>query len=355
MTEFTLDSSPGYQPLFKTLRGGIVESVHYGAVAVVSQEGKLFAQAGNPQSKTFLRSSAKPFQCIPLLEMGGGDRYKLKSEELAVICASHSGTDQHLRTIIRLQRKIGVKESDLLCCTHLPSDPASRRKLKDLGHSPSQNHHNCSGKHTGMLGQASLMGQSLEAYTEIDHPVQQGILTVFSEMCGLEKDQIGIGRDGCSVPTFAVPLYNAAWAWAKLADPSSLAATRADACRQITSAMANQPFYVAGPGKLDTRLMETAPGKLISKAGAEAFQAIGVLPNAIKPGSPALGIAIKISDGDQGKRALAAVSLEVLSQLGVLSSEELQEVGEFGPVKPILNQCGLPAGESRPCFQLQYS
>jgi len=189
MTESFPENLPGYQPLYYTTRNGIVESIHYGAIAVVTREGELFASAGDPQARTFLRSSAKPFQAIPLLEMGGKGKFQLRGEELAVVCASHSGTEQHLRTIVGLQRKIGIIESDLLCGTHPPYDAASRNKLQDQGLRPTQNHHNCSGKHTGMLAQAALLGVSPEKYTEIGHPVQQGIINVFSEMCGLEIKQ----------------------------------------------------------------------------------------------------------------------------------------------------------------------
>lgn len=355
MAETSPAKLPGYQPLYYTTRNGIVESVHYGAIAVVTTEGKLVAKVGDPQARTFLRSSAKPFQCIPLLEMGGRDKFQLRDEELAVICASHSGTEEHLRTIVGIQRKIGITESDLLCGTHPPFDIASRQKLQDQGLSPSQNHHNCSGKHTGMLAQAALLGVSREKYTELEHPVQQGILKVFSEMCGLEINKIGLGRDGCSVPTLAVPLFHAAWAWAKLVNPEDLSSLRAESCQQITSAMANHPFYVAGPGRIDTRLMETAPGKIITKAGAEAYQAIGVFKNALKPGSQPIGITLKIAGGDLGKRARRAVTLEVLRQLDILTPEELQTLSDLGPVQTQYNQAGLEIGEARPCFQLQYS
>lgn len=348
------DDLPGYRPLYQCLRNGFVESIHYGAAAVVTADGQLYAWTGDPQSRTFMRSSAKPIQAIPLLEMGGVEKFQLSLEELSVICASHSGTDQHLRTIVRLQRKIGIKESDLLCGSHLPYDPASQRKLRDRGLKPTQNHHNCSGKHTGMLAQARLLEVPLEGYTEPEHPVQGGILAVVAEMCGLDQGEIVLGRDGCSVPSYAIPLFNAAWAWAKMADPRALPARPGDALRQIVLAMTSQPFYVAGPGRLDTRLMEGAPGRIVSKAGAEAFQAIGVLPHAIGPGSPALGIALKIADGDQGKRALSAVTLEILRQLGVLSEEDLQKFDDLGPIQTLRNRAGIVTGQAEPCFQLQY-
>ncbi len=348
-------SSSGYQPLYQILRNGVVESVHFGAAVVVKPDGKLYAWAGDPDTVTFLRSSAKPLQTIPLVELGGLTEFDLTGEELAITCASHSGTDKHLQVIASLQEKIGITEADLLCCTHPPFDQASREKLKDQGLDPSPNYHNCSGKHSGMLAQAGLLGASRKKYTEIEHPVQQGILQVICEMSSLIPERVALGRDGCSVPTFAVPLYHAAWAWARLMDPSDLPPARAEACLKITAAMREHPFLLAGPGRLDTRLMKTAEGRLVAKAGAEAFQAVGIFPDAISPGSPALGLVLKIADGDQAKRARRAVTLEILHQLGVLSAQELGGLTDLGPVQNYRNQCGIVIGEGKPCFQLQYS
>jgi L-asparaginase II len=345
----------GYLPLYHTIRGGTVESIHYGAIAVVDSSGNLIASYGNPSTISFLRSSAKPLQAISFIEQGGIERFQMTGKEIAVICSSHSGTDHHLKTIYGLQKKIGVSESDLGCCTHLPFDPASRAKLRDQGLNPNQNHHNCSGKHTGMLALGKLMDYAIEGYTEQDHPIQKNILPVVADMCGLETNHIQLGRDGCSVPAFAMPLLNAALGWAKLVDPVNLSGSRKTACQAITQAMMEHPFYVAGPGRFDTRLMEIGGGKLVSKTGAEAFHALGILPGTIKTGSPGLGIVVKIADGDMGKRARKAVMLEILHQLNVLSTQQLSDLGDLGPVQEILNQCQIVVGKGKPCFQLQYS
>ncbi len=345
----------GYLPLFHTLRGGVVESIHYGAVAVVDPSGKLFAWFGDPHSVSFLRSSAKPLQALSLIEKGGVEKFNMSAEEIAVCCASHSSTDIHLKIINRLQKKIGLTEADLLCCTHQPFSQTVRAKLRDQGLRPTQNHHNCSGKHTGMLALGRIIGVPIQDYTEPEHPIQQLIISTVTEMCGLEPPKIQLGRDGCSVPAFAMPLYNAALGWAKLLDPSALSPTRKDACQLITRSMLENPYLVAGPGRFDTRLMSGGDGKLVSKAGAEAYQAIGIFPDAIKPGSPALGIVLKIADGDQGKRARRAVMIEILRQLKVLSPEQIREFADLGPVLEIRNLCQIITGDGKPCFQLQYS
>ena len=345
----------GYLPLYHTIRGETVESIHYGAIAAVDSSGNLIASYGNPSTISFLRSSSKPLQAISLIEQGGVERFQMTGKEIAVICASHSGTDRHLKTIYKLQKKIGISESDLRCCTHLPFDPASRAKLRDQGLNPNQNHHNCSGKHTGMLALGKLMGYPIEGYTEPDHPIQKNILSVVSEMCGLESDQLQLGRDGCSVPAFGMPLLNAAQGWARLLDPVNVSGSRKAACQVITRAMMKHPFYVAGPGRFDTRLMEVGRGKLVSKTGAEAFQALGILPGTFETGSPGLGIVVKIADGDIGKRARRAVILEILNQLDVLSTQQLSNLGDLGPVQELINQCQIVVGKGKPCFQLKYS
>jgi len=350
-----LATDTGYLPIYHTTRGNTVESVHFGAIAVVDTFGKIYASYGNPQAATFMRSSSKPFQAIPLVEMGGIDFFKMTQAELAITCASHSGTDSHTRTIFELQQKIGVGDHDLCCGTHQPFDKSTRALLKDRGKQPNPKHHNCSGKHTGMLAQAILMGVETEGYTEPDHPIQTQILKTVSDLCNIQISDIQLGRDGCSVPTFSMPLYHAAWGWARLTQPVDLPDKRENACRSITGAMTTNPLMVAGPGRLDTILMEESAGTIISKAGAEAYQAAGIRKDALFPGSPALGIALKISEGDQRKQVRRAILLEVLHQLKYLSTKKLTEYASFGPVLPLYNQRQLEIGSGKPCFQLQYS
>lgn len=355
MSDSLQNPDQGYLPLFHTTRGEVVESIHYGAIAIVDPSGKLFAWYGNPKAVSFLRSSAKPFQSLPLVEMGGLDTFQITEKELAITCASHSGTDQHLITVHGLQQKIGITEKDLLCCTHQPFDSSTRALLRDRGEQPSPNRHNCSGKHSGMLAQAKLLQADLGNYTEIVHPVQVQIRSVIAEMCCIEPSRLQTGRDGCSVPSFAMPLYHAAWGFARLINPDVHSGKRKNACKKITSAMTAHPFQVGGPGRLDTRLMKIAAGKIISKAGAEAFQSAGILEDTIYPGSPALGIALKISDGDQGKRARRAVLIEILIQLKALSTDQIKDLADIGPILTNRNQCDLVTGVAKPCFQLQYS
>lgn len=357
----TATSAPaGYQPIVEVTRGDVIESVHFGAVAVADASGRLVGSWGDPEAVTFLRSSAKPFQALPLLESGAADAFGLTERELAIVCASHSGTDEHVDLVSRLQAKAGVKESDLRCGTHPPYDDATRRRLAAEGKPPSPNRHNCSGKHTGMLTQARYLSEPIDSYEARGHPVQIRILQAFAEMCGLDPQDVHIGVDGCSVPTFAVPLRAAAAAYARLADPSSLSPQRAAACRRIMTAMTAHPDMVAGPGRFDTLLMQAAGGRVLCKGGAEGYRGMALAPGAFAPGSPALGIAMKISDGDLGKlsdsppgqRAGARAALTALIDLGALDDRAVRALAQFGP-EPVTNFRGILVGEVHSSFHIR--
>ncbi len=213
-----------------------------------------------------------------------------------------------------------------------------------------------------MLAHAKMRGLPLETYLERDHPIQQDILTAFAEMCDIDRDKIELGTDGCSAPNFAVPLQNAALGFARLCDPSSLPKARADACRKITSAMTSYSEMVSGFAEFDCELMRAGDGKILTKRGAEGFQAIGILPGAIRAESHGLGVAFKVSDGDASRlggdlsshnRVRPAVTLEILRQLGALNGSQMKKLAEFGPILPIRNYRGIVVGESRPVFKLQ--
>ncbi len=348
-------------PLLELTRGQIVESIHYGAIAMVDVNGKLLASYGDPQLVAFLRSSAKPFQALPFVERGGVEHFGLTPRELSLACASHEGSAMHLETVRGMQAKIGIHESDLQCGVHMPSDAVMFKSLVQSGAALTPNINNCSGKHTAMLAHAKMRGLPLDTYLDIQHPIQQDILTTFSEMSGFARGKIELGVDGCSAPNFAVPLYHAALAFARLSDPRGLPEPRAVACRKITSAMTTYPEMVSGFGEFDCELMKVGEGKIVCKRGAEGFQALGLLPGALGPDSPGVGIAFKVSDGDASRmsvqleasnRVRPAVVMEILRQMKVLSPAQMQKLAAFGPIKPIKNHRGIVTGESRPAFHL---
>lgn len=348
-------------PLLELTRGNIVESTHYGAIAVVDSHGRMLHSLGDPNTVAFLRSSAKPFQALPFFEYGGPERLGLTTQEQALVCASHEGSDEHVRVAESIQAKAGVREADLQCGVHMPGDARAYRALIARGEAPTPNRNNCSGKHTGMLAYAKLRGWPLDTYLEMSHPVQQEILTALAELSGYGRSEVEIGIDGCSAPNFAVPLHHAALAFARLCDVEEMRPERRQAALQITKAMTTHPEMISGANEFDCRLMQATPGRMVCKRGAEGYQAIGVMPGVIGEGSPGVGIAFKVSDGDllfrtiniePKNRVRPAVTLEILRQIGVLSAEELRALSDFGPSLPVKNNRGATVGISRAVFQL---
>ena len=351
-----------YQPVFELTRGNIVESIHFGAVAVVDSSGHLLAWYGDPKIVTFMRSSAKPLQALSFIEHGGDQTFHLTSKEIAIICASHEGTDEHVEVIKGIQDKVGVQESDLLCGTHLLSHLPTIEAMRARGETLTPNRNNCSGKHTGMLAYARMRGLPIADYINPEHPVQKTIFETVSVMCGMESERVEIGTDGCSAPNFAIPLSNAALGFARLCDPRSLSQERAAACRRITSAMMANPIMVSGEGRFDTRVMEVCSKRIIAKAGAEGYMALGILAGALGAESPGIGIVFKVADGDLSmrdangnsrNRVRPAMALEILKQLGYVNEKELEALAEFGPVRPVANARKIVVGESHPAFSLK--
>ncbi|MFC2054403.1 asparaginase [Chloroflexota bacterium] len=357
-------SSSCYLPIYLLTRGETIESVHYGAVAVVDVSGNLVAWYGDPNAVTFLRSSAKPFQVMPLFEQGGKEAYDLTNREIAIMCSSHSGTDEQFDLVQSIQEKIGVHESNLLCGVHYPLDENTAERMRKNGVQSTPNRNNCSGMHTSLLGHVEMMAgsssQTSEGLTYIDpnHPVQKEILASFAGMCNMSEGRIAIGIDGCSLSSFGVPLRIAALAYARLCDPEAgevLPTERASACHTITDAMTSNPEMVGGPDRFDTRLMVVAGGRIVAKGGAEGFQGVGLMPGVMGSGSKTLGVAIKISDGDARGSVCSAVTLEVLHQLEALSPGEMADLAEFGPGTPVHNLRNIKVGQARPSVVLEYA
>lgn len=332
------------ETLVEVTRGGRVESEHRGAIAVVDATGKLIAHAGDVQLVSYLRSSAKPFQLLPLIESGAADRFGFTDAELAIIAGSHSGEPRHVAVVQSILNKIGLPDSALQCGLHVPFNPESAKALRAAGREPTVLYNNCSGKHAGMLAQAIDRGLSTTDYLDPQHPVQVAIRLRLAELGELSVDQINVGVDGCSAPCFAMPLHASALAFAKLAEAGSRMQDAGLA--RVVRVMMDYPEMVAGEGRLDTDLMRAIPKRVVSKGGAEGYHGMGV----VMENGPALGVAIKIGDGD-GKRGGHPVVIEVLRQLGVLDEAALTTLQNYRAWK-ITNHRGLEVGEVRANFQL---
>lgn len=324
----------------KVTRGATVESLHRAHVAVADASGTLHAHFGNPRFLTYLRSSAKPFQLAPLLASGAADAFGFTDEELAVMTASHNGEAGHVKVVEGILEKIGLGAECLQCGAHAPYHKATAAAL---GKAYTPLHNNCSGKHAGMLALARHLGQDPATYLAPEGRVQQEILHVMSVTSGVPKEQILLGIDGCSAPNFAVPLEAGARAFAHLARPWRLEKPLARAFERIAEAMMKNPWHVAGSDRFDTQFMEANEGRLVSKVGGEAVQAVADLETG-------QAFVLKIEDGNG--RASGPAAIEAARQLGWLEARALEVLGEeWRPA--VKNHRGLVVGSIEPVLQLE--
>lgn len=328
--------------LAEVVRGETVESIHRGHLIVLSGDGETIFSKGNPETVTFIRSSGKPFQAFPVLTGGAAERFGFLDAEIALACGSHSGEPIHTETCAEMLAKIGLSESDLRCGAQVPFNEAVAEAMLRAGEKPNQMHNNCSGKHAGMLALAKHLGADLETYEALENPVQQAILETVSLFTGIPKDEIPIGIDGCAAPNFALPVSAMAKSFARLVfPPVSFDDETREACRRIVSAMMNYPQMIGGAERLDTIIMRSARGKIISKIGAEGVYTAGILP--CERWKKGLGVALKIEDGDD-KRARAVVIIEVLRALGVLDETNDANLRQYSPLM-LKNRRGDTVGQ----------
>jgi len=305
-------------------RGGLVESSHRVSAAVVRADGSRLAQAGNPDLVTFWRSAAKPFQTMPLVADGAADRWHLSTEELALVCGSHSSEAEHLRVVDGLLQKIGCQESDLACGGHAPLSAFGARHLASQGIAPTARWSNCSGKHAGMLALARHHGWPHAGYQQGEHPVQQRIAQEIARWAGMGHEEMGRALDGCGVQTFALPLHAMATAYARFGVSTEVAATR------LREAMIQCPFMVAGTGRLCTDLIEAAAGGIIAKVGAEGVYSASLPLDGI-------GIALKVEDGDMRSAGPALLGL-----LAALATHDGLETPLEDPLRAVESQRTVP-------------
>ena len=220
-------------------RGRRIESWHRVAYAIADPSGHLVHAQGDIQRPIYPRSAVKPIQALAMLESGAADRFEVSDTELALACASHSGEPQHVDRVLAWLARLGLDQDALECGAHAPMHGPSADRLRADGQAFSPVHNNCSGKHAGMLTLAIALDAPISGYTRPDHPVQRRIKTVLAEMAGAQTLPPP-AVDGCSVPTYPMPLAQMAVAMARLADPSGLGSMRAAACRRVRSAMSSR-------------------------------------------------------------------------------------------------------------------
>ncbi len=324
--------------LVQVTRGDSVESIHRGAAVVMGADGRLLAGWGDYEALIYPRSAVKPLQALPILESGAGLRFGLTAAELAIACGSHSGEPVHVQTVASWLRRLGLGEDALICGAHPPIDTAAASALAAAGETPCRLHNNCSGKHAGFLTVARHMGEPVENYGEIGHPVQQRVMATLSALTGIDISQLPVGIDGCGVPTFAMPLAGLALAFARFGSGEGLSAEHTAAARRLIGAMTACPSLVGGTGRFDTQIIAATGGAVIVKSGAEGVAA-AALP------SLGQGIAVKIDDG--AKRGAETAMAALLARLAPLNDRGIATVRTYLPA-PIINTQGYAVGRCRP-------
>jgi len=315
----------------KVYRGDVVESVHRASVAVVDSKGRLVASFGDPDLVTYVRSSIKTVQALPLLETGAADRFAFSEEELAAACSSHNGEDLHTRIVAGILHKIGLDTSALRCGAHAPYDKATAERV---GRAFTPLHNNCSGKHAGMLAVCVHKGWDVSTYLNPEHPLQKRIRALVAEEAGAPEKELAVGIDGCGAPNFALPIRRTAQIFARLMSGDELPGDRGHELSRLRDAMLAHPDVVAGTGRVDTQFMRAFRGRVWVKAGGESCYGMGVRERG-------LGIVAKVEDG--ASRAVPPLLFRILEDLGVVNERERRELE---PVidEPVRNVAGREVG-----------
>lgn len=301
--------------LTRLWRGSDVESVHRGAWVMVDGAGDVIHSVGDPNQMVFGRSATKSFQALPLLESGAADAFDLSNAALALALASHSGEPMHTTCVAETLATIGVDEGALQCGPQRPwGTPAGTPEARIIN--------NCSGKHAGFLAVARHLGEDPAAYLDPSSTVQRMVFDAVAEICSVDPTMLETAVDGCSAPTFRMPLRALATGIARIANPDQLGQQRADACRRLTAAAAEHPDLVAGTtGRLCSDLMRVTEGRLFAKIGAEAVYVVGAVGRD-------RGVAIKVDDGaDRGYNALL---IAILIRTGLLTDLEAAQLDAWG-------------------------
>jgi L-asparaginase II len=337
--------------LVEALRGGIVESAHRGAVAVLDADGSVHTALGDIERAIFPRSAVKVLQALPLVASGAADRWGLTDEELALACASHNGEPRHAATAAAMLAKAGVDVQALECGTHWPYHDGALKALAAAGAEPSALHNNCSGKHAGFVclgchlaaGESSSTGVSgrrafLRGYVRPAHPVMREVTAALQATTDWDLAQAERGTDGCSIPTYAIPLRHLALAFARVGTGVGLQAGHAAAARRLRRAVAAHPYMVAGSGRFDTRVMEALGERVFCKVGAEGVHC-AALPEL------GLGVAVKIDDGNNA-RACEVVLAALLRRLLPLDDAQAALLDSLATVN-LRNWNGIEVGQLR--------
>ena len=322
--------------LVEVLRGGRVESAHRGSVAIVDADGALVLGLGNVERAVFPRSAVKALQALPLIESGAADKFKLSDAELALACASHGGEPLHAETALAMVAKAGRSLATFECGAHWPMSPHVARELAKTG-KPTALHNNCSGKHAGFICASCAMDEDPEGYVGANHPVQQEVRAAMEQMTGATLGPDFCGTDGCSIPTFGLPLRALALGFARFGTGTGLAPRRAAAAARLRHAVAQNPFMVAGTGRFDTDVMAVLKARAFIKLGAEGVYCASL---------PELGFGVALKCDDGAERAGEMMMAAVLARFLPLNDTETKALD--ARLHPrLINWNGIEVGQIR--------
>ncbi|TPL49431.1 asparaginase [Mesorhizobium sp. B2-4-6] len=328
--------------LVEVTRGAVVESRHRGAVSVFDADGKAVWEIGDTERPVFPRSAVKAIQALPLVESGAADALGFGDRELALACASHSGEPAHVELASVMLARAGLDKTALECGAHWPSSHDATIALARAGGVPNALHNNCSGKHSGFLCTCVHSGIAHGGYVKAGHALQEMVRDAMQSVTGAMHDVDHCGTDGCSIPTYAVPLKSFAQGFARMATGRGFSPERARAAKRLISACMAEPFLVAGTGKADVALMQAAPGRIFVKTGAEGVYC-AALPEL------GLGIALKCDDGaGRGAEAMIAAVLAKLLRGDESVAAKLTELAH----PPVESRIGAKVGSLRPTAAL---
>ncbi|NMA94673.1 MAG: asparaginase [Clostridiales bacterium] len=287
--------------LVKEFREDVLENIHIGHICIVDYSGKVRYSAGDPKNMTYLRSSAKPIQALPVIKRDLHKWFGLTERETTIFAASHMGESFHVDAVESILHKIGMAEDDLVMLPTYPGNRKERERLLRIGMGPRKIYHNCSGKHSGILTLCRGLDLPTEGYWEIDHPAQKEILTHIAMMGDCSEEDIKIGIDGCGVPVFAMPLISLAKAYLKLACPELIEDEDiSSAAFEMSRLMNEYGEMIGGTDTLCTTLLEDS--NIVAKGGAQ-----GVYCFALR--RERLGFAIKLMDGTAGTMPIIIASI----------------------------------------------
>ncbi|MEF3302928.1 asparaginase [Paenibacillus sp. GYB003] len=331
-----------FTPLVEEYRGGVLENVHYGAIAVVDEKGGLMYAAGDAEHVTFLRSAAKPFQAIPAMKRRIDEVYGLDGRETALFAASHRGEAFHIEALESMLRKTGIREEQLHCCATYPLNEDAKALRHQAREAKRKLFHNCSGKHAGLLALCKHMGWDERTYYEPEHPVQKEIVQTLASFAEVPESSIPQGVDGCGLPIFALPLHKIAYSFMKLACPDRIGdADTRRAAAAIAGRMNEHPLMIADSKFVCSELLQDP--NVTAKGGAKGVYGIGLRQER-------LGISLKVSDG--AEHVWPCIVASILERLGYRNRETIDRLYKLVP-NVIANDGGTEVGERRAVFELK--